>query len=116
MITEKMQLNLNEKIVKINSCQKFTVNIFVFIRNLSNLKRAVQIKDRIMISSYALLKISVLVKENKLSADRDLIFESDYDQDLKQTDNLFTHVVDISFFFVQVQNDIERSIIIQQHA
>ncbi len=46
----------------------------------------------------------------------DLIFKSDYDQDLKQTSDLFTHVVDISFFFVQVRNDIEKSIIIQRHA
>ncbi len=46
----------------------------------------------------------------------DLIFKSYYDQDLKQTSDLFTHVVDISFFFVQVRNDIEKSIIIQRHA
>jgi len=41
MIIKKMQLDLNEKIVRINSCQEFTVNIFVFTRNLSNLKRIV---------------------------------------------------------------------------
>ncbi len=74
-----MQLNLNEKIVKINSCQEFTVNIFVLTRNLSNLKQIVWIKDWIVISSHALLKVSVFVKENKLSTDYDLIFKSDYD-------------------------------------
>ncbi len=116
MITEKMQLDLNKKIFRINSCQEFTVNIFILTRNLSNLKRIVQIKDWIVISSHALLKVSVLVKKNKLSTDRDLIFKSDYDQDLRQTSNLFTHVVDVNFFFVQVWNDIEKSIIIQQHA
>ncbi len=71
--TEKMQLNLNEKIVKINSYQEFTVNIFVLTRNLSNFKRIVWIKDQIVISSHALLKVSVLMKENKLSTDHDLI-------------------------------------------
>ena len=97
-----MQLDLNEKIVRIDSCQEFTVNIFVLTRNLSNLKRIVRIKGRTVISSHALLKVPVLVKENKLSTDRDLIFELDYDQDLKQMNDLFTHVVDVSFFFVQV--------------
>ncbi len=116
MIIKKMQLDLNEKIVRINSCQEFTVNIFVFTRNLLNLKRIVWIKDWIMISSHAFLKVSVLVKKNKLSTDHDLIFKSDYDQDLKQINDLFTHVVDISFFFVQVWNDIEKSVIIQRHA
>lgn len=116
MITKKMQLDLNKKIVKIDNYQRFTVNIFILIKNLSNLKQAVWIKDWIVISSYALLKISVLMKENKLSADHDLIFKSDYDQDLKQMSDLFMHVVNISFFFMQVQNDIKRSIIIQQHA
>jgi len=116
MIIKKMQLDLNEKIVRINSCQEFTVNIFVLTRNLSNLKRIVWIKDQIMISSHALLKVFVLMKKNKLFTDRDLIFKSDYDQDLKQTSDLFTHVVNISFFFVQVWNDIEKSVIIQRHA
>ncbi len=116
MTTEKMQLDLNEKIVRIDSCQEFTVNIFVLTRNLSNLKRIVRIKDWIVISSHALLKVSVLVKENKLSTDHDLIFELNYDQDLKQTSDLFTHVVDVSFFFVQVRNDIEKSVTIQRHA
>lgn len=41
MITKKMQLDLNEKIVRIDSCQEFTVNIFILTRNLSNLKRIV---------------------------------------------------------------------------
>jgi len=41
MTIKKMQLDLNEKIVRINSCQEFTVNIFVLTRNLSNLKRIV---------------------------------------------------------------------------
>ncbi len=69
-----------------------------------------------MISSHALLKVSVLAKKNKLSTDHDLIFKPDYDQDLKQMNDLFTHVVNISFFFVQVRNDIEKSVIIQRYA
>jgi len=55
-----------------------------------------------VISSHALLKVSVLIKENKLFTDHNLIFKLNYNQDLKQMNDFFTHVVDVSFFFVQV--------------
>jgi len=65
------------------------------------------------VSSYIFLKISIKVKN--LSKNQNFIFKSNYDQNMKDQDDLYAHIVNVSLFFMQLRNNIDQSLTIQRH-
>lgn len=117
LVSERMILNMNLITLFIKSCKNLTIIINVMIRKNSNSKRTVRVKDRISISSHSQTNISILVRQqDQLSNDRDLIFESCYDRDFDQSDDLYAHVVNVSLSFVQIRNAINRLVTVQRYA
>ena len=105
---------MNDRILQINSCQDIIIKIDIVIQKKANLKRIVRAQEKIVVSPHVFLEIFVKVKD--LSKNRDFIFESEYDQNMKTQDDLYAHIVNVSLFFVQLRNDIDQSLTIQRHA
>ena len=104
---------MNDKILQINSCQDIIVKINIVTWKKANLKRIVRSQEKIIVSSHVFLKIFVKIKD--LSKNWDFIFKSEYDQNMRTWDDLYAHIVNVSLFFVQLQNDIDQSLTIQRH-
>ncbi len=79
--SKRIQINLNDRILQINSCQDIIVKINIVTRKKANLKRIVKSWEKIIVSSHAFLKILVKIKD--LSKNQDFIFESEYDQNMR---------------------------------
>ncbi len=109
-----IEINLNDRILQINSCQDIIIKINIVTRKKANLKRIVKSQEKIIISSHVFLKILVKIKD--LSKNQDFIFESKYDQNMTTWDDLYAHIVNVSLFFVQLQNDIDQSLTIHRYA
>lgn len=113
MRSKRIQLNLNSRIMQIESCQNLVAAIDIFARSNANVKRVVRSRDRIVILSHTLYEISIKLK--KLFNDRYFMFESDYKQNLKIKDDVYAHIVNAQLFFIQVRNNINRSVVVQRH-
>lgn len=108
MSSEKIQLNLSNQTMRIDSCQNVTIKIYVIACQKSNLMRTVRSHDRTTVSSSSLVKISVKFKQ--LSKNREFLFKSNSSQY-----DLYTHIVNSAISFVQFRNDFDSSIIIDRH-
>ncbi len=75
--SKRIQINLNDRILQINSCQDIIIKINIVTWKKANLKRIVRSQEKIIISSHVFLKILVKIKD--LSKNWDFIFESEYD-------------------------------------
>ncbi len=60
--SKRIQLNLNARILQIDSCQDIIVKINIVTRKEINLKRIVRSRGKIIVSSHVFLKISIKVK------------------------------------------------------
>jgi len=111
---ERIQINLNDRTLQIDSCQGITAKIDIVTRKEANLKRIVRARVKTIVSSHVFLEIPVKVKD--LSKDRDFIFEPEYDQDMRTQGDLYAHIVNASLSFVQLRNDTDQPLTIQRHA
>ena len=75
--SKRIQINLNDKILQINSCQDIIIKINIITWKKANLKRIVRFQEKIIVSSHVFLKILVKIKD--LSKNQDFIFKLKYD-------------------------------------
>lgn len=117
LVSKCMILNMNQRIILIDSCRNITIKINVMFKKNSNAKRVVLAKFKIVILSQTLMNIFILVQQaNQLFNDWKLIFELCYNHDLNQSNDLYTYIVNANLSFVQLKNVTDRHIIIQHHA
>ena len=62
-------------------------------------KRTIYIKSSIIIISNITIEVLVIYK-SAIPENRDFLFELDYAQDFKPTDEVFAHVVDTIIFMI----------------
>ncbi len=112
MTSEKMTINLADK-----SLIVFTCEILVRINSKSNsrIRRIVHSKEFVTVSSNFVTSISIYLRKKKLSVNRDFLFESNHDTltaSLNELEDFYTHVCDCNLAFVQIRNDLFKSMMI----
>ena len=109
--SQKMSINFDNNIVHIKTCEmKASINLH--IRKNFYIKRIIRVKKTFTVYSET---TNVFITYNEiLSNDRNFLFESHCSENLSREDEVYTHIIDSFFFFVQVNNVIAKSIILSR--
>ena len=113
---EQVILDMSKRIITFLACN----NLIVFMKLIfksQRIVRAVRSVDKITISSHTCLVVSVKIRDQNLSADRNYNFEFKQNfQQLEFEDDFFNHIIDAHLVVVQIRNVINVSIILSKHA
>ena len=104
-------LHVEKGKLTIDSCGDFSAPLSVVAKDDVRVKRTIRAQANVIISAHSCFAIPIKLRESKLS-DRDMLFNSDHIERLDKEDEVFVHLVDSNFFFVQARNTIDQSIVI----
>ena len=102
-----------EKLI-INNCENFFASLNVVTKNDVRVKRTIRTQIDVIIFAHSCSAISIKLREFKLS-NRDMLFNSSHIKRLNKKNKVFAHLVNFNFFFVQVKNIIDQSIMITRN-
>ena len=95
-------------------------NLIVFMKltlKSQRIVRAIRSVDKIIISSHICLVVSVKIRDQSLSTNRNFNFEFKQNfQQLEFENDFFNHIIDVHLAIVQIRNVINVSIILSKHA
>ena len=113
---EQVILDMSKRTITFFACNNLTVFMKLIFKN-QRIVRAIKLIDKIIISSHTCLVVSVKIRDQNLSTDRDYNFESKQNfQQLELENDFFNHIIDVHFAVVQIRNVINVSIILSKHA
>ena len=114
--SEQVILDMSKRTITFFACSNLTALMKLIFKN-QRIVRAVRSVGKITISSHTCLAVSVKIRDQSLSADRDYSFESKQDfQQLGFEGGFFNHITDVHFAVVQIRNVINVSVILSKHA
>jgi hypothetical protein len=103
MSSEEMILNFKRKIMIISICDDFETSIFIKRREQS-MNRAVRIASQITISAEKVMTISVRIRDDQISRDRDYSFFLKTNKSLESEEEFFAHITKAKITIVQIRN------------
>ena len=95
----------------INNCEDFSASLNVVTKNDVRVKRTIRTQTNVTIFAHSCSAISIKLRESKLS-DRDMLFNSNHIKRLDKKGEIFAHLMNFNFFFVQAKNTIDQPIMI----
>ena len=101
--SQKMIMNLEIHIIKLEKCQELQISIDVIARIQSHFKCIIRNKFSIIITSNIIAEIFI-VYNDIISKNRDFLFESDCSQNFEFTNEILTHVVDSTILIILIYN------------
>ena len=101
--SKNITLNFLKNYLIIESCQDFEIIIKFKIRLNLNTRRIIRVKKTFILILEQLVNIFVIYHKTLLN-DRDFLFESQCSIDIRQNDDIYTYVVDASFYMIQIRN------------
>ena len=104
-----MSINFDNNMIHIKICKMKTF-INSHIKKNSHIKRIIRVKKTFTIYSKT-TNVFITYNEN-LSNDKNFLFESHYSENLRRKNEIYAYIIDFSFFFVQINNVIAKSIIL----
>ena len=114
---EKMIVNYDRELLTIECCKN--MKMFMTITSNERVKRAIRAHHSIIIFARFSIMISVRLRDHsKLFHDRDLMFTS-YSQTFDRFDSkdeICSHIIDVNMCVVQVNNAIDRAILISRNS
>ena len=111
---QKMILNFEHNIFVINNCD-VTIIIDFVNRVKFYIKRIIRNRKIFVVLFDQLTEISITFRDD-LSKNKDFLFESQCSTYLNQNDDVFAHIVDSNFFFVQIHNITNLSMLLKRRA
>ena len=104
----------------IHSCSDLIVSINTATHAIQQVKRTVQIKRKMIIEFYTLIKVSICLWKLTDLLNRTLMFQSEYHsttQQLAERDEaIYAHIIDSNIVFIQIWNDSDKLITFRHHA
>ena len=99
VITSKeMIIDVDKQTVTIDSCD-VTAKLHVISRD-RRVNRIIKFLKQLIISSHTHMTISIKIREQTLSTNRDYFFHSLEDNRLETKDDFFVHIIDVNFTVV----------------
>ena len=107
IISQQIILNFKNRVIYINICN-VTVFIDVVTRKNLNIKRTMRMRKIFVVIFNQTANVSIIYqrfnRKTYLFKDRKYFFESQCSQYLNDENDMFVHLIDLFFFFVQVHN------------
>lgn len=97
--SQKIILNFNYYLVRINICKNFVAFINVINRTNSYIKRIICVRKIFIIQSKTIINVSIIYY-NKLSNNKDFLFKSQCFEYLEHNNEVFAYIVNASLFFI----------------
>ena len=95
----------------INSCEDFSASLSVIAKNGVRVKRTIRTQANVTISAHSCSAIPIKLRESKLP-DRDMLFNPGHIERLGKKDEIFAHLMNSNFSFVQARNTTDQPIVI----
>ena len=111
--SKNIVFHVDKKKIIIENCDNFFTSLIVITKNEKRVKRIVRTQINAVISTHFCSAISIKIRDRKLS-NRDLMFNFEHIERLDKKNEIFTHIIDVNFFIVQVKNIIDELIIIKR--
>ena len=112
---ERMIINFVTQNLSIDSCRDITVSMNSRARS-EPVKRTMKSLSKTILPPRTTISMSITYAGGKLSENRDLLFEPQCALSLDLADEVYAHMVDVSFHAVQIRNDIDQAIVIPRKA
>ena len=109
--SKNMMFHVNKSKLIIKSCDNFTTSLHVTLKENERVKQAVRSLAVITILFHTCAAVSMKFK-NKLSRNRDFMFNFHDVDRLDAKNEIFFHIVNVNFCAVQVRNTTNKSIFI----
>ena len=109
MTLEQMMLDFQNKIFYVSLYDKLIAFIRIAFKLNARIHRVVMTKKNIIFSLKSIAKVSIYMREKKLSDDKDYFFEFnkfDFVAHLSDFDDFYTHVIDCNMIYVNVKNNL----------
>ena len=116
---KQVTINLTNKTMIIPTCKDLIVLIRIAPKPNARIRRVIHFKNQAVISFKSVTQISIYMKNNSLSDDRNYFFESNQQQlttSLKQLDDFYTHVCHDNVAEIHVKNDKNMTVRIPRRA
>ena len=105
--------HVDKRKIIIENCDNFFVSLIVIVKNEKRVKRIVRAQTNAVILTHFYFAISIKIRDRKLS-NRDFMFNFEHIKRLNKKNEIFTHIIDVNFFIIQIRNIIDESIIIKR--
>ena len=109
--SKNIVFHVKKEKLTINSCEDFFASLNVITKNDVRVKRTIRAQVNVTIFAHSCFVISIKLREFKLS-NRDMLFNSNHIKRFDKKNEVFVHLVNFNFFFVQTRNTIDQSIVI----
>ena len=113
--SQNIKINFEKRRFTIAKCENFRVSIEIFSRVISHVKRIIRFRQTYILMSDDLTKISVIYHDS-FSDDRNFLFESHCQYDLKYDDDVYVHVINNNLFKMLIRNVTFESITLTKRA
>ena len=100
---QKTIINYLNQTIRLSNCNNFIIFINIIVRRNSCLKRTIRVKNNVVILFKSTILISMSYYD-KLSNDRDILFESRYVKMFDNNNEMFAHIVNSTLQHVMIRN------------
>ena len=112
---ENMKINVSKRRFKIHNCARFSIAINIIDVD-KRVDRLIRIKKIIFLSFYLIINVLIQIRDNFcLSIDKNYIFHSKVNFELKSKNNVYFYIVNINIFMIQIRNIINETYIISRY-
>lgn len=115
IVSKEMIIDVDKQTVAIDNCEVIA-KLHVTSRDDSRVDRAIRVLKQLVISSHTHMIISVKIREQILSSNRDYSFNAKKDSRFDVENDFFAHITNAHIVTVQVRNVINQSITISKNA
>ena len=108
LVSKKSVIDYQRKVIRFSCCKDLKIIIDIVFKE-QRITRSIRATVMIVVSSHAFMIMSVRIRNDRLSKNRDYSFESKNDfQQLKLEENFFNHVVDVNVTTIQIFSKISK--------
>ena len=113
--SKSMIILISKRYFDINNCVKFIIIINI-VDVKKRVNRLIRIKKVISLSFYFVTHVLIQIRDNVyLSIDKNYIFYSKINLELKLKNNVYFHIVNVNISIIQIRNIIDETYIVSRH-
>ena len=112
---ENITIFISKRRLLIDNCVEFFVVVDIVSID-KRVDRLIRIKRIISLSFYSIINVFVQIRDNFcLLFDKDYIFHSKINFELKSKKDVYSHIVNVNSFIIQIRNIIDETYIISRY-
>ena len=109
---KNINVHINKQKFIVDNYNNFSISLKVVIKDNKRVNCTIRFQIKIFVLFYICMSMLIKFCNSKLFIDKNIIFNSNYIEQLKKTNNLFFYIINANFCAIQVRNVINVSITI----